>query len=78
MLAEYILGTLLAYAACGLLFGLPFVTVGVARFDPSARGASLAFRLLILPGVMAFWPFLALKWRRIHKRAAEFIPAEHP
>jgi hypothetical protein len=54
----------LAYTAAGLVVGLVFVTVGVARIDPAARGTSVAFRLLILPGSAALWPVLVAKWAR--------------
>ncbi len=51
-----------AYCAVGLLFGLAFVSVGVARFDHAARGTSVAFRALIIPGSVALWPLLLVKW----------------
>jgi hypothetical protein len=50
------------YAAAGLVLASAFLTVGLRRVDPAADGASLGFRLLILPGVAALWPFIALKW----------------
>ncbi len=52
------------HVALGLLFGVPFVFRGVDRIDPAARGAGVGFRLLILPGVVALWPLLFLRWRR--------------
>lgn len=60
--AEAIVAVFLAYALLGLAFGLVFVSVGVGRFDHAARGTSLAFRALILPGSAALWPVLAVKW----------------
>ena len=51
-----------AYVVTGLSFGIAFVTVGITRLDPAARGTSTAFRLLILPGCVALWPVLAVKW----------------
>ena len=62
--AEVIVLALSAYLACGLLFGLAFVTAGVGRVDAAARGTSVGFRLLILPGTAALWPFLAARWVR--------------
>ena len=53
---------LLLYGACGLAFGAAFVASGVGRVDAAARGAPLAFRLVILPGVVALWPVLAWQW----------------
>jgi len=53
-----------AYAAIGVVFAVLFVTRGVGRVDPAARGSSWAFRLLVLPGVAALWPLMLLKWVR--------------
>jgi hypothetical protein len=50
------------YAGLGLLFALAFVWVGVERLDTQARGAGFGFRLLILPGVAAFWPLFLKRW----------------
>ena len=61
-LAEAFLTVLLVYAGLGLLFALAFVTLGVQRVDPEARGAGLRFRLIIIPGVAAFWPLLLFRW----------------
>ena len=55
---------LLLYAALGAAFGFAFVTVGVQRIDPNAKGSGLIFRLLIFPGSVAFWPFLLRRWVR--------------
>jgi hypothetical protein len=69
-----------SYAAAGAIFAVAFAVLGVTRLDPSARGASLGFRLLILPGATAFWPLLLRRWlrgderppreRNAHRRAA--------
>ena len=67
------------YLTVGLLFGIPFVWRGVHRIDPAAPGSTWGFRLIILPGVVALWPLLALRWlrgkppaeeRNAHRRAA--------
>ncbi|MEJ2085872.1 MAG: hypothetical protein P8Y44_09365 [Acidobacteriota bacterium] len=52
------------YLAIGLVFAALFVFMGVGRIDRSAVEPTLGFRLLILPGVMAFWPLLARRWLR--------------
>jgi hypothetical protein len=62
--AEIVVVAVSAYLACGLLFGLAFVTAGVGRVDAAARGTSPGFRLLILPGTAALWPFLVARWLR--------------
>jgi hypothetical protein len=62
MAAEWVVMLAAAYAACGLVFAAAFVTIGIARLDPAARGATWRFRLLILPGAAALWPWLARQW----------------
>lgn len=62
--AELIQLTTGLYLLAGVVFALAFVNFGVGRIDPAARGTSIAFRLLILPGCVALWPLLAVKWPR--------------
>ena len=57
-----VLEGLALYAAFGFLFALAFLTVGIGRVDPSARGSGLGFRLTILPGVVALWPMMLVRW----------------
>jgi hypothetical protein len=52
------------YAAIGGLVGLAFVLAGVSRTDHAAKGSSIGFRLLILPGSVALWPLVLVKWMR--------------
>ena len=62
VVAEVIVFFALAYVLCGLAVGVPFVLRGVDRVDASAQGASLGFRLLILPATVALWPLMVTKW----------------
>ena len=64
ILAKAFVYTLAAYATLGLLFAVPFVWIGVQRLDSEAQGSGIGFRLLILPGVAAFWPMFLSRWRR--------------
>ncbi len=58
------------YLALGLVFALPFVARGVQRLDPAAAHAPLGFRLLILPGCAALWPWLLRRWWRARRGRA--------
>jgi hypothetical protein len=62
MIAAAFLILLGLYLACGFLFAIPFVVRGVKRIDPHAKHGSWGFRLLIIPGTMAIWPLLLLRW----------------
>lgn len=53
-----------AYSLIGLVFAGLFVSLGVQKLDPEARGSGIAFRLLILPGVAGFWPMILARWIR--------------
>ncbi len=64
IIVQALLDSLLVYLTCGLTVGVPFALRGVDRVDASARGASLGFRLLILPGTVALWPLMVAKWIR--------------
>ena len=50
------------YLAVGVLFAIPFVLKGAMRIDPSAVGASIGLRLLLIPASVVFWPLLAKRW----------------
>lgn len=56
------------YLACGFVFAVAFLFVlrGVDGIDPSAEEGTWGFRLAVLPGVAAFWPLFARRWRRGH------------
>lgn len=50
-----------AYLALSFVVALWFAFGGVDRLDEKARGAGWGFRLLLIPGAMALWPWLL--WR---------------
>ena len=52
------------YLLVGLLFGIEFVFFGAKKVDPPAGETGFFFKLLILPGSMAFWPHLLRRWMR--------------
>jgi hypothetical protein len=39
-----------------------FLGLGLTRIDHGAKGAGLGFRLLILPGLIALWPLMLIRW----------------
>ena len=63
-LANAIVYTMAGYASLGLVFAVPFVCLGLQRLDSEAQGSGVGFRLLILPGVAAFWPMFLYRLRR--------------
>lgn len=62
MIAEFFILLFEIYFVLGLLFALFFVAKGVGKIDPTAKAGTLGFRLLIIPGALAFWPLLAKRW----------------
>ncbi len=61
-IAILLVDALYLYALLGVVFALAFVTSGIKHIDSQANGSSAAFRLLILPGSVAFWPLLLRRW----------------
>lgn len=61
--AEILLAGIAAYGAAGLLVGISFLLFGLSRLDPVAEGA-YAFRPLLLPGLILFWPLVVRRWRQ--------------
>lgn len=64
-LASVLVGIAATWLAVGAVFSVPFLAVGAGRIDPLARTGSLGFKLTILPGVVALWPVLLLRWLRV-------------
>ena len=62
MIATVLLSLFGLYLACGIIFALPFVVLGVGRIDPHATHGSWGFRVLIVPGTVLLWPLLAKRW----------------
>lgn len=67
-LAEQIVACAALYLKVGACVALPFVTFGVGRIEPSAKGGSLLFRALITPAAILLWPLIATRFIRIMTR----------
>ena len=57
-----ILNGVALYAAAGAVFAVAFLLLGLTRIDNGAKGASLGFRLLLVPGLIALWPLMLIRW----------------
>jgi len=66
--AEWLVNVLIAYGALGALFAAAFVTRGIGRVDPAAKGTGAGFRLIVLPGSVVLWPLLLAEWIRVSRR----------
>ena len=50
-----------AYALIGAVFAGWFAIRGADRLEPGAVGSTTGFRLLLLPGALVLWPYLATR-----------------
>ena len=50
------------YLGLGAIVAVPLVLSGIGRIDPAAKNAPWLFRVLVFPGVVAFWPMLLRRW----------------
>jgi len=63
-LASLIVNSALVYGTIGAIFAAPFVWWGAGRIDSAAARGTIGFRILILPGAVAFWPLMLWLWIR--------------
>ncbi|MGB0563926.1 MAG: hypothetical protein ACPGVO_19325 [Spirulinaceae cyanobacterium] len=84
-LVAWLLKVVHAYVIAGLIFTVPFVIFGIHRVDPNVKGWSILFRILIVPGMLIFWPLFAVRLvrgkttpteRTAHRRAAQTAAAQ--
>ena len=59
---------LVLYVLIGIVTGLAFVTVGVARVLPHATVTAPA-RMLWLPGAALLWPYVLMRWLKSGRAA---------
>ena len=64
-MVEVILIIVLIYLLMGVLFVIPFLMKGLAKVDEGAHGGTIGFKIIIIPGVIVFWPLLLKKWRKL-------------
>ena len=63
-LATALVNAVTLYLAAGAVLAPAIAWVGVRRLDPAAARATRGFKLLILPGIVLFWPLLLVRWIR--------------
>lgn len=61
-MVQAILILAMAYLIAGAVFVIPFLIKGITKVDESAHGGSIGFKIIIIPGVIVFWPVLLRKW----------------
>lgn len=54
-----------SYLALGVLFSVVFMWKGLEKVDESAKGSGWFFKVLIFPGMVAFWVLFLNKWLKI-------------
>jgi len=64
---QVILTLLMIYLIIGLVFGISFLLAGYKKVDETAQSAGWRLRLLWMPGAIALWPLLAVKWKQSTK-----------
>ena len=67
--SDAILLGLALYAAVGAVTALAFVSFGLSQVFPHPMPATLGARILLLPGSIALWPYIILRWRKARRRA---------
>jgi hypothetical protein len=68
-LAECLVAVLAVYGLAGAVFAAAFVLFGIHRVDPVAEHSPIGFRIIVMPGVAALWPFLLARWFKALSRS---------
>ena len=63
-MVEVVLIMVSIYLLLGALFVAPFLAKGLTKVDEGAHGGTIGFKIIIIPGVIVFWPVLFRKWMR--------------
>ena len=63
-MVEVVLIIVLIYLLLGVLFVVPFLVKGLTKVDESAHAGTIGFKMIIIPGVIVFWPVLLRKWMK--------------
>ena len=63
-MVEIILIIVAVYLLVGVLFVIPFLMKGLNKIDEGAYGSTIGFKIIIIPGVIVFWPVLLSKWMK--------------
>lgn len=61
-----IISLITTYLTVGAFIAVGFLTIGIERVEPGARG-SYAFRTLLIPGVCVLWPLVLWRWWVLEK-----------
>jgi hypothetical protein len=62
--SDAILLGLALYAAVGAVTALAFVSFGISQVLPHPIPVTVGARILLLPGSIALWPYVVLRWRK--------------
>jgi hypothetical protein len=56
------------YLAGGVLFTGIFLFRGLHKVDQATKGATIGFKIIIIPGCIVLWPVLLGKWMAAAKQ----------
>ena len=63
-MVEILLIIAAVYLALGVVFVISFLMKGLMKVDEGAHGSTMGFKIIIIPGVIVFWPVLLSKWMK--------------
>jgi hypothetical protein len=59
--AQVLIQVMTFYLCCGAVFAVIFLWQWVGELDAAAAHGTWGFRLMVFPGVVAFWPLFAAR-----------------
>lgn len=61
-MGAWIAGAAALYVLAGLIIAAAFLSVGIKSVLPPSSGMTRPARVMLLPGVIALWPYVLYRW----------------
>ncbi len=72
--AEILAWLITLYVVCGIVAAPILAFKGLDHIDDAAEGSSLGFKLIVIPGLILFWPLIVSRVRHNQKAPTEKTP----
>ncbi|MEO6722863.1 MAG: hypothetical protein ABIN67_21025 [Ferruginibacter sp.] len=77
-IVSILLWIIFIYLCCGMVFAIVLLASGIGKIVEGAQDSSLGFKVLVIPGIIVFWPALLQKWIKLQSGKTVKIDHKKP